>query len=130
MKIEKRVEAVKVKVKEKATWVKENPKKVFKMALEGLLVIGPSAVACYLGKRCSEQNEEIELKDQQLSDKDQQLSDYSDAIDYFQKKEIENQRTIKQQASELLRLGSSSGGKKMNSFRGSNSGTDSDYDDL
>ena len=123
MKIEKRVEAVKVKVKEKATWVKENPKKVFKMALEGLLVIGPSAVACYLGKRCSEQNEEIELKDQQLSD-------YSDAIDYFQKKEIENQRTIKQQASELLRLGRSSGGKKMNSFRGSNSDTDSDYDDL
>lgn len=130
MKIEKHVEAIKVKAKEKVVWVKKNRKKVLKGVANGLLIIVPSAIACCLGKRCSEQNEEIELKDRQLSDKDRQLSDYSDAIDYFQKKEIENQRTIKQQASELLRLGRSSGGKKMNSFRGSNSGTDSDYDDL
>ena len=124
MKIEKHVEAIKVKAKEKVVWVKKNRKKVLKGVANGLLIIVPSAIACCLGKRCSEQNEEIELKDRQLSDKDRQLSDYSDAIDYFQKKEIEsleNQRAAEKAASDGLRHGSSECGKYMNSLRNSDS---------
>lgn len=135
MKIEKRVEAVKVKIKEKATWVKENPKEVLKYVAKGLAIIGPGALACWFGIRNSEKNQliidqqqEIKQKDQELFDQQQTISELSDekelyveSIGILQEEVLEGQRIIKKLASDLLRGRRSLGGSMMNSLKISDS---------
>ncbi len=139
MKIEKRVEAVKVKVKEKAVWVKENKKEAAKMALKGLWNVGKVALVYFGLKELSENRQELREKDQQLLDKEQTISELSDEKELYvesigilqeevlelQEEVSEDKRLIKKLASDSLRGRRSLGGSMMNSFKSS----DSDLDD-
>ena len=109
-KIEKHVEAIKVKVTENIAWVKKNRREAFKRTVKGLSFV-VSAVLAGIGLK-----QNITLK--------KENSDLSDAVEYFQNKEIaslENQRAAERAVSDGLRHGSSECGKYMNSLRNSSS---------
>ncbi len=150
MKIEKHVEAIKVKAKEKVVWVKENRKEVFKWILG---IAGTSAGAYFVNKYISEQKEEIERKDQQIYDQQQEIEQkdqiiydqqqtiseisdekemYVESIEILQEEVLElreqvseDKGIIKKLASDSLRGRRRLGGSMMNSFKNS----DSDLDD-
>lgn len=124
MKIEKHVEAIKVKVQEKVEWVKENPKKAFKFVVTGVAVMAPSACTALLGRSISEKNKALAQKDQIILDQQQEINDlfddkelYEDSIGVLQEQVLKDQGIIKKLASDLLRARRSLGGSMMNSFK-------------
>ncbi len=121
MKIEKHVEAIKVKVQKKVEWVKENPKKAFMFVVT---VVAPSACAGLLGRSISEKNKALAQKDQIILDQQQEINDlfddkelYEDSIGVLQEQVLKDQGIIKKLASDLLRARRSLGGSMMNSFK-------------